>query len=300
MDLGGLIKKIEEQARIMKTKFGMERKFCKFYATFLSDVMNDERGKSLLEKFGLETTRMSLLFRESSDFDSKDPLLIISGEHNKIGTIVYANSSIYPLLKLNNPSDLIGVNITSFIAPPFNEVFKKFLARLLIFRNSTDSKINNLFLITNEKYCIEVFMNIEITNHNFLPFFVVTLKSIKTENNIILYSLPGQIYAKSEKIQEIFPNLSYSIQGIPNIDKYLDYNDFEKIFFYSEQINCCMKVLKLCIEDKNIRILYVIKSSEDNTEDVHLFNKGVKTLDFEETSQFVEKNFKNSKENELE
>ena len=206
MDLGNLIKKIEEQARTMKTKFGMERKFCKFYAT-------------LLEKFGLETTRMSLLFRESSDFDSKDPLLIISGEHNKIGTIVYANSSIYPLLKLNNPSDLIGVNITSFIAPPFNEVFKKFLARLLIFRNSTDSKINNLFLITNEKYCIEVFMNIEITHHNFLPFFVVTLKSIKTENNIILYSLPGQIYAKSEKIQEIFPNLSYSIQGIPNIDK---------------------------------------------------------------------------------
>ena len=301
MDLGSLITKIRTQAKTMKKKFGMESKFCKIYATFLRDVMNDERGKSLLEKYGLVSTRMSLVFRETSDFDSKDPLLIISGWHNNIGTIVYGNSSIYSLLKIKTPADFIGINISNIISTPFNEIFTKFLARLLIFRNSSESKISHLFLINQEKYTIEVFMHINVTYHNFSPSFVITLKPILTENNLILFSSSGQVYSKSEKIQNIFPNQSHGIEGvIPNIGKYLEANDLEKIFFYSEEINCYMKISELYVEDLNIKILYIFKNLENISEDYFMYNRGIKTLDFEETSQFDEKYLDNDKEKELE
>ena len=299
MDLGSLITKIRTQAKTMKEKFGMESKFCKIYATFLRDVMNDERGKSLLEKYGLVSTRMSLVFRENSDFDSKDPLLIISGRENNIGTIVYGNSIIYSLLKMNSPSDLIGSNLKKFITPPFDEIINKILVKFLLYNNSSQINQTQLFLIDQERYCIEVIILIDVTFFNLSPYFVLRFKPIIPTKNFLLFSISGHVYSMSQNIKNFFAEKSYEISGlIPNIEKYLDNYELGQTFEYSEKVSCLMKKSELCIENKKVTVLYLFESQMDICDDISIQKKNLKAVNFKNIAYEEKTNDYKGKESE--
>ena len=299
MDLGSLITKIRTQAKTMKKKFGMESKFCKIYATFLRDVMNDERGKSLLEKYGLVSTRMSLVFRENSDFDSKDPLLIISGRENNIGTIVYANSIIYSLLKMNSPSDLIGSNLKKLITPPFDEIINKILVKFLLYNNSSQINQTQLFLIDQERYCIEVIILIDVTFFNLSPYFVLRFKPIIPTKNFLLFSISGHVYSMSQNIKNFFAEKSYEIGGlIPNIEKYLDNYELGQTFEYSEKVSCLMKKSELCIENKKVTVLYFFESQMDICDDISIQKKNLKAVNFKNIAYEEKTNDYKGKESE--
>ena len=299
MDLGSLITKIRTQAKTMKKKFGMESKFCKIYATFLRDVMNDERGKSLLEKYGLVSTRMSLVFRENSDFDSKDPLLIISGRENNIGTIVYANSIIYSLLKMNSPSDLIGSNLKKLITPPFDEIINKILVKFLLYNNSSQINQTQLFLIDQERYCIEVIILIDVTFFNLSPYFVLRFKPIIPTKNFLLFSISGHVYSMSQNIKNFFAEKSYEIGGlIPNIEKYLDNYELGQTFEYSEKVSCLMKKSELCIENKKVTVLYLFESQMDICDDISIQKKNLKAVNFKNIAYEEKTNDYKGKESE--
>ena len=299
MDLGSLITKIRTQAKTMKKKFGMESKFCKIYATFLRDVMNDEKGKSLLEKYGLVSTRMSLVFRENSDFDSKDPLLIISGRENNIGTIVYANSIIYSLLKMNSPSDLIGSNLKKLITPPFDEIINKILVKFLLYNNSSQINQTQLFLIDQERYCIEVIILIDVTFFNLSPYFVLRFKPIIPTKNFLLFSISGHVYSMSQNIKNFFAEKSYEIGGlIPNIEKYLDNYELGQTFEYSEKVSCLMKKSELCIENKKVTVLYLFESQMDICDDISIQKKNLKAVNFKNIAYEEKTNDYKGKESE--
>ena len=286
--IGKKLRQIKKSSQSIIKKFGKETKFCKLYGTFLRDIMNQAEGDSLLQEIGIVSAEGSTV-QEKSDIDLGDPLMIVSGWYENIGTIVYANDSIYSLLKATSAKQLIGTSFTTLIPAPFDKIHNNVLFRYLTYRNSTDLIRGHLFLIDENKNCIEVTMHFRITFYKSNPYFVASFKEMLPAKNLVLCSNYGEIYSVSEKVHNLFPGSALNIQSlIPNIQSYLDKYEYEEIFEYSENITCLMKKSALSIDGYQMMIIYFL-DSESNTALNFVENKNTKSVNFEEAFDYNKK-----------
>lgn len=267
LEIGKMITQYKDMAKDILKKFGMESKFTKIYGSFLRDVLNLEEGKELLKECGIYSqVGITSLTKERSDFDKTGPVLIISGWYKNIGTIVYANASVYSLLNISNSNKLIGTNFTMLIPQPFDTIHNNVLFRFLFHRNGIELKRAHLFLLDDSRNCIEVVMNFRIAFYKSNPYFIASFKPMLPAKNLILCSPQGLIYSTSEKVRRFFPSLTKNIQtSLPNISKYLEKYESEKIFEYHERdLRFLMKKSELSIDGFEMMIIYFIEHEFDD------------------------------------
>jgi hypothetical protein len=257
--IGELVSKYKKTARKVSLKFGVDKKFVKIYASFLQEVLNSSEGQDLLTLHGMNNYSSHSIIHESSNFDDSDPLLVISGWSRNLGTIVYANSSIYSLLKINLESRLIGKNFTSLIPPPFDGIHEKVLFRYLFFRNSSELTRSHLFLIDESKACIEVTMQFRLVFYKGFPYFVAGFKPFNnTTKNMILCFMDGKIVSFSDRVKTIFPFIGENLfENFENIEKLINSHQVEEIFEYElKSKTFYMKKNLLSIDGCELMIIY--------------------------------------------
>ncbi|OMJ67292.1 hypothetical protein SteCoe_35588 [Stentor coeruleus] len=266
LEIGEMIILYKSMAKNILKKFGMENKFTKIYGSFLRDVLNLEEGDNMLKECGIDSLMVASITKERSDFDKTGPVMIISGWHKNIGTIVYANASVCSLLNISNSSKLIGTSFTSLIPPPFDTIHNNVLFRFLFHRNGTELKRAHLFLLDDSRNCIEVIMNFRIAFYKSNPYFIASFKPMLPAKNLILCSPQGLIYSISEKVKKIFPDLTQNIHtSLPKISEYLEKYESEKIFEYNENnLRFLMKRSALSIDGFKMMIIYFIEHDFDD------------------------------------
>lgn len=266
--IGKQVIEYKEIANLIKKKFGMEKDFSKLYGSMLKDILNIDEGMKILRQSNYTSQIELSLNKEIAYFDKSCPVMIVSGCFNSIGTVVFANEAIYQLLGISETSKFIGTSFTEMIPPPFDAIHDNVLLRFLFYRNSTELTRSHLFLLNSEKNCIEVIMYFRLAFHKSFPFFIASFKPILPAKNMILCSTEGLIYSVSEKVRTWFPDLQGNIYtSIPNIDKYLMTNDFDKVFEYREQGKILiMKKSMLSIDGYNLQIIYFIEKSTETSE----------------------------------
>lgn len=258
LKIGKLLKNAQEVAEKTLEKFGLETKFCKLYGTLLKDILNVPKGKELLTKSGTHGFTGGSMTKDFSEVDGSQPLLIISGWYQNIGTIVYANPAIYTLLKIKKESSLIGVSFTTLIPRPFDDIHNNVLFRFLFHRNSTSLQRSHLFLMDINNECIEVIMDFHLVFYKYNPYFIANFKPMIPIKNLILWSIDGTIYSESENIKNFFPEKEYFIYSkIPKLGFYLEKYQDEQAFKYSENLECYMKKSTLTIDGYQLNILYI-------------------------------------------
>ncbi|OMJ86978.1 hypothetical protein SteCoe_11374 [Stentor coeruleus] len=267
-NIGEKILKYKEIAGIIKKKFGMEKDFSKIYGSMLKDILNISEGASILKISNLSSNTEMRLNREMTYFDKSGPVMIVSGCYDNIGTIVYANTSLFQLLSISETSKFIGTNFTELIPPPFDVIHDNVLLRFLFYRNSTELMREHLFLLDSQNNCVEVVMHFRIAFHKSYPFFIASFKPMLPAKNLILCSPEGVIYSVSIKVRMWFPDLNGNIYtSIPNLDKYLLENDFDHIFDYKETgKELIMKKSLLTIDGCTLMIIYFIENTKNNSE----------------------------------
>ena len=264
-----LIKKLKFKGKNFVDKFGFDRKFCKIYGTFLHDVLKLTQVEPQLREYTFGNLHKDSIITEHTRFDGIDPIMIVSGWHKNLGTIIYANSSFYNLLDIHLSSQLIGVNFIEFMPAPFDKMHKSVLFRFLSVRNSTELRREHLFLIDSHKFCIEVTMYFRVAFYKCYPYFIVGFKQMVPPLDLILCTTQGEIISISKRIKMLFPNISSSLaKAFPNIQDYFEKYDYEEDFKYNELgIEVFMKKYYLMIDGYEMLILYIlgdtlIKSSE--------------------------------------
>lgn len=300
--IGKLVNDYKEAAKKVSVKFGVDKKFIKLYASFLIDVLNSNEGQNLLSFHGLRYNFDHSLIHESSNFDESDPLLVISGWCQNLGTIVYANSSIFSLLKINLESKLIGINFTSLIPEPFDGIHEKVLFRYLFFRNSCELTRNHLFLIDESRFCIEVTMHFRLVFYRGYPYFVAGFKPYhKVETNMILCLLDGRIISFSDKVQIFFPTLHLNIfESLKNIESLLNSHEYNEVFDYEyEDKSYMMKKTLLSIDGSELLIIYFIDNFAEQQTFSSTSHKKQKKVHITEASGENSRNFKVSIKHEL-
>ena len=300
--IGKLVNDYKEAAKKVSVKFGVDKKFIKLYASFLIDVLNSNEGQTLLSFHGLRYNFDHSLIHESSNFDESDPLLVISGWCQNLGTIVYANSSIFSLLKINLESKLIGTSFTSLIPEPFDAIHEKVLFRYLFFRNSCELSRNHLFLIDERRFCIEVTMHFRLVFYRGYPYFVAGFKPYhKVETNMILCLLDGRIVSFSDKVQDFFPSLHANIfESLKEIESLIRSSEYNQVFEYEhEDKSYMMKKTLLSIDGHELLIIYFMDNLEEQQTFYSLNSKKQKKVHITETAAENSRNFKVSIKHEL-
>ncbi|OMJ95419.1 hypothetical protein SteCoe_1180 [Stentor coeruleus] len=295
-NIGKQILEYKKAADLIHKKFGLEKDFSRLYGSMLKDILNIDEGMNILKQSNYTSQIELSLNREVAYFDKTCPVMIVSGCFNSIGTVVYANEAVYQLLSISETLKLIGTSFTEMIPPPFDVIHDKVLLRFLFYRNSSELTRSHLFLLNSQKNCIEVIMHFRLAFHKSYPFFIASFKPMYPAKNLILCSIDGLIYSVSEKVRIWFPDLQGNIYtSIPNIDKYLIENDYDKIFEYNEQGKILiMKKSMLSIDGYNLQIIYFIEKITDTSE-----NLAVNKLRMEGyfTTMIQDGNQKSSKKN---
>ena len=300
--IGRLIKDYKKLAKKVTGKFGVDKKFARMYGTFLKDILNSAQGSVLLDNYGLAENMGEKGINESSEFDRWDPVLIISGWHKNIGTIVYANSAIYKLLRIDMENKLIGCNFMELIPEPFDAIHDNVLYRFLFHRNSTELTRGHLFLLDVDKYCIEVTMKFKLAFYKYNPYFIASFKVFNSGKNMILCSNEGRIYSYSEGIKFVFTDVNFNIfAALPDIESYLKANDYEEHFSYPAfGRNFYMKKSYLQIDGYEMLVLYLIDYQQVENRRVSIRNRtNKKVVHLEEILEDNHKQSATFKEKEL-
>lgn len=256
--IGSFIKTYRQLSKKMIRKFGIDKKLAKLYGGFLHNILKCDEGLHILASFGLDNNSDQKIFGDDSEFDKANPTLVISGWYKNIGTVLYANSSIYSLLKINNESSLIGTSFTKLIPRPFDTIHDHVLYRYLFNRNSTELTRGHLFLLDSNGNCIEVTMHFKLSFYHCNPYFIANFKVINSNKSMILCSYEGQIYSHSEKFKDLLPegesNLFLLMPGLNECLSICEWgNSFE---FQAFERNFYIKKMRLEIDGYKMMVLY--------------------------------------------
>ena len=230
--IGNLIKSYKQLSKTLAEKFGVDKKFLKIFATFLKNIMNSDKGNQLLERFGNMHSLGDSLFQVASDYEINNPIVIISGWYENIGTIIYANPALYSLLKITMEKKLIGKKFTTLIPQPFDSMHNDVLLRFLFEKNSCTLTRDHLFLIDSQKHCIEVTMQLRIGFYRRYPYFIAKFKKLNTvEKNFIVCIPDGTVVSKSSEVEKFFPELGKNLfDSFSELGDLLQTKNNEEIF----------------------------------------------------------------------
>ena len=256
--IGRNVRKYFDEAKKMMNRFGDEKEISKLFHGFCDDVLKVDNSK-IGKKSSLTQLLRKNLSRQLLSFDNCGAVLVISGNLSSLGRIVYANRTAATLLNYDTIQDVIGLSYLKMIPYPFNEIHNNTLVKFIMYRNSPKLNRDHLCVIDQYGNCVEVCMYFRMSFYKSSTYFIINLKQILPEQNIILASVHGEIYSVSSRVDNFIPDISKDLfSSIPNFKNYLEKHQEAKVFYYDEGfLKLYMKYKYLKIENYKLLMIYV-------------------------------------------
>jgi hypothetical protein len=251
------------------------------YGSYLTDVLNDtEKGRELTVRGLFEKNEMDSksLMMEShfSYFDDTNGIMLLSGDAESVGSIVYINTVASVILGTTSHLAL-GMNIASFLPETLVnlQAHNSAMRRFLLFSTSNDVGLPfNLFLLDISGFLVEIHLQVKCMSLDLRQFFLVALKKINAPREMCIFD--KELLVKSHT--RMFPYLvGYSDQMVLYANMQMDQmvNDFHRlraanplnnIFEYTipGTINTlAMRFAELVFRGKHMQLLYCTQDREE-------------------------------------
>ena len=172
----------------------------RLYKSFLDEIRVNAEGDLRIKIPDLND------FQDFNYFDDNNGIMLVSGELEDLGKIIYANSG-FAMMMRTSTSSLIGSDLNSLIPYPYNIGHNNTLIRYSQFCTNSQLRFpGSLFLKTEKGFLVEFNFKITCVSSNHCIFYLVVAKEIENQQICVLLSQSGLIYSYSENILSLFPN----------------------------------------------------------------------------------------------
>lgn len=176
--------------------------------SFLEEIVLG--GQSLERLEGrLSSNKLFMNDQKITYFDDKNGVILVSGNEENIGEIVYCNNKFAEALN-QKANTVVGNNISIFIPGLYSSRHDDKLQNFVNFTLNTKVNVSGtLFIQTEQGFIVEGTVKIRCSAIENNVFFLVILQGLSSQRHIIIPDEEGVIYSYSQKLPELLkiPNL---------------------------------------------------------------------------------------------
>lgn len=183
-------------------------------------------------------------------FDENNGILLVSGEIDNLGTILYANDQFSRIIG-GSAMTLIGSDLSSLIPKPYSLKHNDYLINFV--KNCTSSHLNlpPIMLFQTERgYLVECYVKTTLASLSDRIFFLIVGRKLQTSRHAVLVNMQGLIYMHTE----VFKVLTSS--NLANFKNYYIQDLFPGLCVESLDPNTPLKFIH---ENK---VFYVVKTTK--------------------------------------
>ena len=166
----------------------------KLYGTYLCDVLNDtEKGRELVNRSLFEENELQskslLMENRFSYFDDSNGIMLLSGNSESVGSIVYINTEAANILGTTSRLAL-GMNIASFLPQTIisQQSHDFAMRRFLQFSTSNDVGLPfTLFVVDMAGFLVEVHIQVKCMSLDLRQFYIAALKRITAPREVCVF-----------------------------------------------------------------------------------------------------------------
>ena len=257
-DLDSKLKKVQKSYLNLCEKYPNGVEAFRLYKSFLNEIRVKAEGGLKIK--GLDVHD----FKEFNYFDDSNGIMLVSGELEDLGKIIYANSGFAMMMRTSTCS-LIGSDLNSLIPYPFNIGHNNTLIRYSQFCNNSQLRFpGSLFLKTEKGFLVEFNLKITCVSSNHCIFYLVVAKEIENQQICVLLSHSGLIYSYSENFLPLFPSSlsleNHSIEEIIPGLKFCSLPINNPVNFKIESESLHMIKSKRVIAGIEMNLIYIVKT----------------------------------------
>lgn len=256
--LDSKMKKVQKYYLSLCEKFPNGVEAFRLYKSFLNEIKVKEDGDLKIK--GLSPNE----YKDFNYFDDSNGIMLVSGEIEDLGKIVYVNSCFAMMMRTSMCS-LIGTDLNTIIPYPYNIGHNATLIRYAQFCNTSQLRFpGSLFLKTEKGFLVEFNFKITCVSSNHCIFYLVVAKEIENQQICVLLSHSGLIYSYSENFLALFPDsLSLENHSIEELIPGLKYSNLPlntPVDIKIESINFHFIKSKRIIAGIEMNLLYLVKN----------------------------------------
>ena len=196
--LDSKMQKVQKYYLSLTEKFPNGVEAFRLYKSFLNEIKVKEDGDLRLKNLSPND------YKDFNYFDDSNGIMLVSGEIEDLGKIVYANSC-FAMMMRTSMSSLVGTDLNSIIPYPYNIGHNGTLIRYAQFCNTSQLRFpGSLFLKTEKGFLVEFNFKITCVSSNHCIFYLVVAKEIENQQICVLLSHSGLIYSYSESFLALF------------------------------------------------------------------------------------------------
>ncbi|OMJ95147.1 hypothetical protein SteCoe_1518 [Stentor coeruleus] len=224
-------------------------------------------------------------------FDEDNGILLVSGEADNIGTILYANDQ-FPRIIGGSAMTLIGSDMSSLIPKPYSLKHNDYMSHFV--KNCISSRLNipPIMLFQTERgYLVECYVKTTLASLSDRIFFLIVARKLQTSRHAVLVNIQGLIYMHTEVFRVLTSsNLAnfkdYYIQDIfPGICVELLDTNIPLKFIHENKVFYVVKTIKTIKSST----LYVLLFFNDETSLQEITNEEILEIKLEEASTVLDK-----------
>jgi hypothetical protein len=192
------LNRVEKSYRKLCLKYPDGVESAKLFQSFLEDIRLNQDGERVKKANALVNE-----VRELNYFDDTNGILIVSGEVEDLGKIIYTNP-YFAMMMRTTSSSLIGSDLNSLIPYPYTIGHNNTLIRYV--RTCSTSQLRfpgSLFMRTEKGHLVEFNFKISCISSNHCIFYLVVAREIENNQSCVLLSSEGFIYSTSENFSKL-------------------------------------------------------------------------------------------------
>ena len=263
-------------------KFGSRTQFQELYKSFCSEILN--KDQNFENSTNLHSSKTQFKIISNKFINENEILLLISGNSNDLGTILYASQDACKLCNYNSLDEMIGMSFTELIPPPFDKIHKDVLVKFIMFSNLTELQRSHFVILDKFSHCIEVTMDLNLVFYKGNTVFLIKFYEMKPSKNLILVGDNWEICGFSENIQKILGNVQSNLLILlPNILELFSIYSENEIFLYEcSEKSFLIRRNTLTVGRQQLLVIYIDVASSIKALDYYesLFVQSPKTLEY--------------------
>lgn len=210
------IESIRKGYEILIEKYPSSSKCKETYRSFLAEICL-EVNFSGLNVNRLNSNKTQLDSGEINYYNENNGMLLVSGNENNLGMIIYANPKFAEILG-QNLSTIVGSNINTYIPGKYAKTHNAALMNFVDYCVKADVPfVGSLIFQTETGYLVEVEIRSRCTAIGGNVFFLAMIKKLEHKRHIILLSDKGIIVSYNQKLIEFINIGNFKLSALEEI-----------------------------------------------------------------------------------
>lgn len=182
------------------------------FGTFLVNILhNPINGIPILEKAKIEKESNSDKKNIFSTLTSN--LMLVSCDKHDFGKVLYLSESLCELFKVDR-SESKHCYLKDFVPEPFSKPHDMLMSKFLKYSESNKfTQPDQFVMLTKEDYLIECKLNSECVTKDKTLLFVIEIKKLTLNREVVLMSEDGHIYAHSKGFSSLIGHRDINYKG---------------------------------------------------------------------------------------